>query len=221
MRMGHFLLGGALALATFSQAAVAAPTWADLQQTGANVVTGTVGGTTVTYTGDYLAPTRVSGGGAQYWMPFPVIDGPATGPDPLDIIATNASGLKTIVFGAAVTDIYIAVNSWNGQSATFSAPFSIYAQGCGFWGCGTATASNGNTTVTANGELHGILKFTGTFTSLSYTDTFDENWHGIQIGIGGLAGAVPEPSAWALLILGFGAVGAGMRRRTRTTLSFA
>lgn len=40
-------------------------------------------------------------------------------------------------------------------------------------------------------------------------------------------GAVPEPSTWALLILGFGAVGAGMRRRTasgvatRAALRFA
>lgn len=34
-------------------------------------------------------------------------------------------------------------------------------------------------------------------------------------------GVVPEPSAWALLILGFGAVGAGMRRRsTRVNLAF-
>lgn len=35
-----------------------------------------------------------------------------------------------------------------------------------------------------------------------------------------IAGGVPEPSAWALLILGFGAVGAGMRRR-KVSLSFA
>lgn len=36
------------------------------------------------------------------------------------------------------------------------------------------------------------------------------------------AGAVPEPSAWALLIAGFGATGAAMRRRRRSTsLSFA
>ena len=36
-----------------------------------------------------------------------------------------------------------------------------------------------------------------------------------------LAGAVPEPSTWAMLILGFGAVGAGMRlrRRDRGTLA--
>ena len=37
----------------------------------------------------------------------------------------------------------------------------------------------------------------------------------------GLAGAVPEPSAWALLILGFGAVGAGMRRRTTARVAYA
>ena len=33
--------------------------------------------------------------------------------------------------------------------------------------------------------------------------------------------AVPEPSAWALLILGFGAVGGAMRKRRTTTVSFA
>lgn len=31
---------------------------------------------------------------------------------------------------------------------------------------------------------------------------------------------VPEPSTWALLILGFGAVGAGMRRQARASLAF-
>jgi len=35
---------------------------------------------------------------------------------------------------------------------------------------------------------------------------------------GGLGGAVPEPSAWALMILGFGGVGAAIRSRRRATL---
>lgn len=35
-------------------------------------------------------------------------------------------------------------------------------------------------------------------------------------------GAVPEPSAWALMILGFGAVGASLRRsRQRTSIAYA
>ncbi len=32
-----------------------------------------------------------------------------------------------------------------------------------------------------------------------------------------LAGGVPEPTTWALMILGFGAVGGAMRRRTKTS----
>ncbi|RYE66863.1 MAG: PEP-CTERM sorting domain-containing protein [Oxalobacteraceae bacterium] len=42
-----------------------------------------------------------------------------------------------------------------------------------------------------------------------------------QIGAGA-TGAVPEPSTWAMLILGFGAVGGAMRRRkVHTNVSFA
>ncbi len=34
-------------------------------------------------------------------------------------------------------------------------------------------------------------------------------------GLGGGAGAVPEPASWALMILGFGGVGVALRRRTK------
>ena len=216
MKTTFSLTAVALALAMVPHAATAAITWSDLTTVGPATVAGTVGGTTVVYTGDVVVPTSVNGSGSNYWTPFPTADGPGTGPQATDIIATSAAGVKTITFGTAVTDIYLALNSWNGQVATFSDPFTVYAEGCGFWGCGTAGVSNGNLTVSGNGELHGILKFTGTFTSLTYTDQNDEYWHGIQIGIGGLAGGVPEPSAWALMILGFGAIGAGMRRRGST-----
>ena len=35
------------------------------------------------------------------------------------------------------------------------------------------------------------------------------------------SGAVPEPATWAMMILGFGAVGAGMRRRKKVTMNVA
>lgn len=40
-----------------------------------------------------------------------------------------------------------------------------------------------------------------------------------RLGDGGGGGAVPEPGAWALMILGFGAVGATLRRRRAAPLA--
>jgi PEP-CTERM motif len=39
--------------------------------------------------------------------------------------------------------------------------------------------------------------------------------------IRGVAGAVPEPATWGLMLVGFGIVGGAMRRRQRTSVSFA
>ncbi len=47
------------------------------------------------------------------------------------------------------------------------------------------------------------------------------NWNGMSFGEGdrvvlSFAGGVPEPTTWALLILGFGAIGVALRRRNVT-----
>ena len=71
---------------------------------------------------------------------------------------------------------------------------------------------------TGQGELHGVIQFHGTFSQVSFTDR-SEYWHGVQIGIGGIAPppplGTPEPATWALMIIGFGFVGASMRRTNR------
>lgn len=113
-------------------------------------------------------------------------------------------------------DVYLAIMSWNGQANTsFDKSFTLdgWVRGCGYWGCGLLSNVTANS-FTSIGEAHGILKFAGPITSLTFQESNDEFWHGIQVGISGAA--VPEPSAWALMILGFGAAGAAMRRRTRT-----
>lgn len=218
MTKGHLLLGGALALAV-PQAASAAITWTDWQQAGVNTVVGTVGGVTVIYTGTYgFAQTN---GGTDYWNSSFVNtwDGTIAPPPDSDIIALNQAGSKTITFSSSVTDVYIAIMSWQGQGNTsFDHSFTQegWVRGCGYWGCGLLSNVTANS-FTSNGEAHGILKFAGPITSLTFSESNNEYWHGIQVGIG----AIPEPSTWALLILGFGAVGGAMRQRRRASLALA
>lgn len=208
--MRTYLFAALAASTVLASAPASAIIWTDWTASTATTVTGTVGGVGVTYAGD-IQFVQLSGG-IDYWNPFPTLDRP-TG---TDIIATTGAGLKTITFTQAVTDVYFAVNSWNGQSATFDKAFTIVAEGCGYWGCGTGTISNGGLTLTSPNEMHGILKFAGPITSLTYRDTQDENWHGLTIGIGS---AVPEPASWLMMIGGLALVGASIRRR-RMNVSF-
>jgi hypothetical protein len=71
----------------------------------------------------------------------------------------------------------------------------------------------------ANGQNFFGFSATGgdTITSIA----FNTNGSGVadlrQLRLGGLSAAVPEPGTWALMLVGFGAVGVSMRRRRRET----
>jgi hypothetical protein len=63
---------------------------------------------------------------------------------------------------------------------------------------GTAITVTGNTVSGAEGN--GTIQFKGTFSSLSWTNPFAENWYGFTVGYAGVAAAaVPEPSSFLLL----------------------
>lgn len=191
--------------------------WTDwTQQTNQTTTLGTVAGVGVAYSGARLF-SQITGGGTDYWVttgsPTSYTQGIVNRPVGTDIIALNEGGLKTITFASPVTNVFMALTSWNGVTATFDRPFTVVSQGAGFWGNGSFALNGTSTGFTGNGEVHGVIRFAGTIRSLSFTDT-SENWHGFTIGIGqaGVA-AIPEPQSWALMIAGFGLVGAAMRRR--------
>lgn len=219
------LLTAAILAATSLTAvpANAAITWTDWTTTnttgGTTTVTGTAGGTSVTFTGTGVSFVQTSGG-IDYWHTGTAWDSTVAAPTGSDIIALNGAGTKTITFSSAVSTAYIALMSWNGQSFSSTSNFSFVGlvRGCGYWGCGTPVGLTANS-FTSPGELHGVIQFTGPITSIQFSDGFDENWHGITVGVEN--GAVPEPATWAMMIGGFGAIGGGMRLRRRRDVASA
>jgi PEP-CTERM motif len=212
------LAAAVMALSTTAANAVVV-SWADWQSATSTEVFGqmTSGPTTidVTFSTSGEAVNFVQlGTGTNYFTedsPAPFTGGIVdNAPPAAEMISLSAGGTKTITFSQAITDPYIAFVSWNGNLASFTQPFEKISEGCGYWGCGTFSLGAGNSFV-GSGEVHGILRFVGTFDSVTFTDS-TENWHGLTIGIGGVA-AVPEPASWAMLIAGFGLTGAAMRRR--------
>jgi hypothetical protein len=95
-----------------------------------------------------------------------------------------------------------------GGNLTFFAPdgSSIDAVSYGVWNGGLARFD------VPLGLLEGLntlsLRYSGSAQGLG-----DEGWNVSNLTVYGPSGAVPEPASWALMIAGFGLVGARMRRR--------
>ena len=70
-----------------------------------------------------------------------------------------------------------------------------------------------------SGELHrGVIELLGTYSTISFTDTTPENWHGLTIGFEGVAAAaVPEPGVAWLMLGGLPILAVLARRRGRTS----
>jgi hypothetical protein len=194
--------------------------WTDWTAENPNVMVGSIsapGGTVnVVYQGPYSSGPSQTSCGTAWWAPG-TYNGSFNKPFDCDIVALSSGGTKTISFDTAVTDPYIALMSWNGNVVDFGTKIEIVSNGSGYWGSGTLVLNGTETGFTGSGEVHAIIRLPGTFTSITFTDT-SENWHGFTVGIADVATGVPEPATWAMMIAGFGLVGAASRRRRRAVV---
>ena len=103
----------------------------------------------------------------------------------------------------------------NGVSGLSQNSFSIA------FGGGNASFSQGITFNTA-GVVNGLVTYDFPVSFPDYLapngQQFSERTLGFTVNV---AGAVPEPASWALMILGFGMVGVASRRRSRVTVKYA
>ena len=181
--------------------------------------TGTLSGDTVTYAGPVMSNTITNGGFAAVWAPITSFVGGTSTASPAtvgDIITLSSSpNTATVSFSAPITNPVFAIWSLGAPSvpATFTfdetPTFEVGGPNVSFGG--SAITVSGNTV--SGREGNGVVQFTGTFSSISWTSTF-ESYYGFTVGENGAVSPVPEPSTWALMALGLAGVGFVARRRS-------
>ncbi|MBS0507122.1 MAG: PEP-CTERM sorting domain-containing protein [Proteobacteria bacterium] len=216
----HLATAIALAFGCTSAVQAAAVYWTDWTSTSAasSQVFGDldVGGTNVgiTFTGAYAFAQTT--GGTNYWSPAAPYLSSLVGnaPPASDIIGLNTGGKATITFSQAVVDPLIALVSWNGNTVDFGVPIEFLSYGSGYWDNGTPVMNSTDTGFYGNGEVHGVIRLPGTYSSVTFTHT-SENWHGFTVGAVALGNGnpVPEPGSAALISLALFTLGATLRKR--------
>ncbi|MGH9405323.1 MAG: PEP-CTERM sorting domain-containing protein [Terriglobia bacterium] len=201
-------------------------TWSAATTGNPGSATGTIGSVGVTYSGQvtYFYTTYPS------WKPTSTYAGGTVGnaPSPDNIIGLTGgagTGTATITFSEPVIDPVMAIWSLGagGTPAEFlftsTEPFAVEAGGPSNEYGGSSITMGGSCPANAvcGSEGNGTIQFSGTYTTLTWTNPLSENWYGFDLGIAGVANStVPEPSA--LLLFGSGVLALGWLVRKRMRL---
>ena len=208
----------AATMALCSAAPAAAVYWTDWTS-GSPGPSGSAAGTintpggaiSVSYSGEIHFIQTI--GGTNYWNPSaPYISGLVDNAPPTsDIITLNQTTAKTLTFSQPVDNLFFAVVSLNGNGYVFNRDFEIVSGNGigGYWGAGTFSKTDlggGIFRLNGSGEPHGVIRFTGTTSTITWTSASAETWNGFTVGTYGIAPptVVPEPAGAA------GALAAGL-----------
>ncbi len=197
--------------------AVATPSaWASAISwtTWSSNTSGTIGSISVTYSGQLV------GLSANYpsWNPAGTFSGGTVGNPPpqsggMIRLVGGTMTPNTITFSQSVVNPVMAI--WSLGAPSIAASFNFTA-GENFtiesggpsaeYGGSSIFVCSGNPLGVCGAEGNGTIQFTGTFSSIAWTNPGFENYYGFTVGTAGVAPpTVPEPGS--LLLLGSGVIG--------------
>jgi hypothetical protein len=215
---------GALMSAVLLSAAPASAvtTWTDWTSATAGApgsASGSLGGVAVSYSGEL--DSAVINGTSPIWAPNSSFTGGTVTASPStvgDAIFLNGSftGTNTITFASPVVNPVFAI--WSLGQPGLEASFNFNATPT--FEAGGPNSQFGGLPITVSGnsvngrEGNGVVQFTGTFSSLSWTNTF-ENFYGFTVGLNGPSGTTPVPEPSTIALVGIGLAGIGLARRRK------
>lgn len=184
----------------------------------AGSASGSVGGVGFSYSGELesLQSNYPSYGPNGTFNGGTVSNAPPQSSGILQLFGGGYGMTDTITFSTPVTNPVLAIWSLGagGNIASFqfngSEPFNIEAGGPSNEYSGSSIYTCGTDAVCGQ-EGNGTIQFSGTYSSITWTNPTYENWYGFTVGIP--ASAVPEPAT--LVLLGVGLVGLRAARRRR------
>jgi Concanavalin A-like lectin/glucanases superfamily/Immunoglobulin I-set domain len=160
----------------------------------------TINGVTVqvSYSGEVFNQAQTNGTGTDYYTPLSTYTNSAVPNAPSNGMITVVGGnstVDTIRFSSPVTNPIIALvslgSAGNQVSFVFTNSFSILTTGPGWWGSGAALTNAGD--VLEGSESDGLIQFTGTFNSISFTVTGTDGYYsGFTVGAANSSGPIIE-----------------------------
>ncbi|MDR0703002.1 MAG: PEP-CTERM sorting domain-containing protein [Azoarcus sp.] len=185
------------------------------QASGTLTIDGTAVAVTLSNTSPFTGRTTVNDDSPFWTYPDTYINSAVDNAPTGDLISLNQDGTITITFDQTVRDPILALVSWNRNHVQFAEGMQIeyLSSGSGPWGTGSF-ANQTETSFDGVGDLHGTIRLLGDYDSISFTHT-PENSHEFTLGVLGLAPAVPEPDAYAMLLAGLGLMGVMARRQRK------
>jgi PEP-CTERM motif len=157
-------------------------------------------------TGSYLLETGTTG---DYAAPAYS----TTARDPNQYLAIEGGDTATLSLGKSYTGVEIYLGSLDSYNAI------SFSNGLSFTGADLAAYGAVDNGDQQSISSNGLFYFLFSPDEAVHSVTFSSTTNALEIAGVSASSAVPEPSTWAMLLMGFAGLGYAARRKTRTAVS--